>query len=469
MQESLSVDGQAKRLHSVDEILPWGQLFVYGLQHVLAMYAGAVAVPLIVSAALGLRQDQLIYLINADLFTCGVATLIQTLGLGRIRVGIKIPLIQGCAFAAVTPMILIGKAHGLTAIYGSIIVAGLLTYLLSPYYSRLLRFFPRVVTGSIITIIGMSLLPVAVKWSAGGDPTAKNYASPLAIGLTFVVLLAILLLYRYCKGFISTVAILLGLIVGILLAIPLGLADFSGVLRAGWIEVTTPFHYGLPTFDLASIVSMTLVMLVSMVETTGNVIAVGEIIDKPITPDDLTKALRADGLSTVIGGILNAFPYTAYAQNVGLVSLTGVKSRFVVASAGVILMILGLFPKLAAIVAAIPAPVLGGAGLALFGTVAASGIKTLARVKFDDNRNVLIVALSLAVGLISVYAPSYYHQFPDWVQIILNSGITAGSITAIVLNLFLGAAKSESQVVTPEAMGEVVLVPAAEDAESEVL
>ena len=264
-------------------------------------------------------------------------------------------------------------------------------------------------------------------------------------------------------------AILLGLIVGILLAIPLGLADFSGVLRAGWIEVTTPFHYGLPTFDLASIVSMTLVMLVSMVETTGNVIAVGEIIDKPITPDDLTKALRADGLSTVIGGILNAFPYTAYAQNVGLVSLTGVKSRFVVASAGVILMILGLFPKLAAIVAAIPAPVLGGAGLALFGTVAASGIKTLARVKFDDNRNVLIVALSLAVGLISVYAPSYYHQFPDWVQIILNSGITAGSITAIVLNLFLGAAKSESQVVTPEAMGEVVLVPAAEDAESEVL
>jgi len=448
-KDTIAVEPQ--KVHPVDQMLPIGQLFIYGLQHVLAMYAGAVAVPLIVAGALGLSQDKLIYLINADLFTCGIATLIQTLGLGKVRVGIKIPLIQGCTFAAVTPMILIGKSHGLTAIYGSIIVAGLLTLLLSQFYSRIVRFFPRVVTGTIITIIGMSLLPVAVGWSAGSDPTAKNYGDPLSIALTFVVLLAILLLYRYFKGFIGTIAILLGLIIGALIAIPLGLVNFSGVLQADWIGITTPFHYGLPTFDLASIISMTLVMLVTMTETTGDIIAVGEIIDKPITQDDLTRGLRADGLSTVIGGILNAFPYTAFAQNVGLVSLTGVKSRFVVASAGVILVVLGLLPKLAAIVASIPSPVLGGAGLALFGTVAASGIKTLSKVNFTENRNVLIVAISLGVGMISIFAPGFYHNFPDWVQIMLNSGITAGSLVAILLNIFLNGVSSITPTTEPVA------------------
>jgi xanthine permease len=423
--------------HPVDQMLPWSQLFVYGLQHVLAMYAGAVAVPLILSFALKLSQEQLVYLINADLFTCGVATLIQTLGLGRLPIGIKLPVIQGCTFAAVTPMILIGKTHGLTTIYGSIIVAGIITFLISPYFSRLIRFFPPVVTGSIITIIGVSLLPVAVNWAAGGDPTSPQYTSVGFIVMAFIVLLIILLVYRFFRGFISNIAILLGLIIGTLIAIPFGIANFSGVTTAAWLGITTPFKYGLPTFDLASIASMTLVMLVTMAETTGDIIAVGEIVDKPIDSKLLARGLRADGLSTVIGGILNAFPYTAYAQNVGLVGLTGVRSRFVVGSAGVILVVLGLFPKLAAIVASIPQPVLGGAGLALFGTVAASGIKTLSKVKFEGNSNLVVVAVSVGVGLIPLGVSGFYQKFPDWVQIILNSGITAGSITAIILNLAL--------------------------------
>jgi NCS2 family nucleobase:cation symporter-2 len=418
-------------------MLPWSQLIVYGLQHVLAMYAGAVAVPLIVSFAIGLKQDQLIYLINADLFTCGVATLIQTLGLYKLPVGIKIPIMQGCTFAAVTPMILIGKAHGLTTIYGSIIIAGIITVLISPYFSRLLRFFPPVVTGTIITIIGVSLLPVAVNWAAGGNPSAPNYGNVGFILMAFVVLVLILIIYRAFRGFISNIAVLLGLIIGTLVAIPFGLADFSGVTTAAWLGITTPFKYGLPTFDLASIISMTLVMLVTMVETTGDIIAVGEIIEKPITKDGLTRGLRADGLSTVLGGILNAFPYTAFAQNVGLVGLTGVRSRFVVATAGGILMLLGLFPKLAAIVASIPQPVLGGAGLALFGMVAASGIRTLSKVKFEGNHNIMVVAVSMGVGLIPIGVSGFYQKFPDAIQIILNSGITAGSVTAILLNLLL--------------------------------
>lgn len=424
-----------KSFHSVDEILPAGQLFLYGLQHVLAMYAGAVAVPLILANALGLPKDQLIYLINADLFTCGVATLIQTLGFWKI--GIKIPVIQGVTFAAVTPMILIGKAHGLTGIYGSVIIAGIITFLISPYFSRLIRFFPPVVTGSIITIIGVSLLPVAVRWAGGGVPTAPTFGDPGFLGLALLVLVLVVFFYRYFKGFMSNIAVLLGLFAGMLIAIPLGLVNFSGVSTAAWVGVTSPFAFGLPTFDIASVVSMTLVMLVVMTETTGDFIAIGEIIDKPITQEDLTRGLRADGFSTVLGGILNAFPYTAYAQNVGLVGLTRVKSRYVVAAAGAILVILGLFPKIAAVVASIPTPVLGGAGIAMFGMVTASGIKTLSKVKFENNHNLMVVAVSVAVGLIPLAVPGIYQKFPAHLQVIMNSGITAGSVVAILLNALL--------------------------------
>ena len=413
----------------MNEVLPPGRLAIFGFQHVLAMYAGAVAVPLILATAIGLPEEDLVYLINADLFTCGVATLIQAVGLWKV--GIRLPIVQGVTFAAVTPMILIGQSGGLPAIYGSVIVAGIVTLLVSPYFSKLLRFFPPVVTGSIITIIGVSLLPVAVTWAGGGDPKAENFGAPGNIALAF----AILLIYRFFGGFVSSIAVLLGLIIGTVVATVLGITDFGGVGEAAFFGVTTPFHFGLPSFGLAAILSMILVMLVTMVETTGNAVAVGEIVEKPIREDNLTAGLRADGLSTALGGILNAFPYTAYAQNVGLVRLTGVKSRWVVAAAGGFLILLGLFPKLAAVVAAIPLPVLGGAGFALFGTVAATGIRTLSRVDFDRNPNLVIVAVSLAIGLIPVASPTFYSAFPSGIQIVLNSGITAGSLTAIILNV----------------------------------
>lgn len=424
-----------KSLHPVDQMLPFGQLFTYGLQHVLAMYAGAVAVPLIIANALGLSREQLIYLINADLFTCGIATLIQTLGFWKM--GIRIPIIQGVTFAAVTPMIIIGKTHGLTGIYGSIIVAGLVTFLIAPYFSRLLRFFPPVVTGTIITIIGITLMPVAVRWAGGGNPAASDFASANFIVVALITLVLVLFFYRYFTGFLSNIAVLLGLVCGTIIAMPFGLVNFSQVADSAWLGITTPFAFGLPTFDFASIAAMVLVMLVVMTETTGDCIAIGEIIEKPITQDDLSRCLRADGFSTILGGILNSFPYTAFAQNVGLVGLTRVRSRFVVAAAGGILVVLGLFPKLAAVIAAIPSPVLGGAGIAMFGMVAASGVKTLSRVSFDGTHNIMVVAISIGIGMITLAVPNFYHNFPSWAQVILHSGITAGSIAAIVLNAVL--------------------------------
>ncbi len=423
----------------VDEMLPAGKLFAYGLQHVLAMYAGAVAVPLIIAAAAGLTQAQTAFLINADLFTCGIATLLQTLGIWKI--GIKIPVIQGVTFAAVTPMVIMAQTGGMTLIFGSVIVAGIFTFLAAPFFSKLIRFFPPIVTGSIITIIGVSLLPVGVNWAAGGIGN-PNYGSLTYIFISTVVLLAILVINKMFKGFVSHIAVLLGLGIGLIVALPFGLVNFADVADAPWIGITTPFFFGYPTFDFGAILAMILVMLVVMVESTGDFLAIGEMVGKKIGEDELTAGLRADGLATALGGVFNAFPYTAFAQNVGLVGLTGVKSRFVVATSGLILVILGLFPKMATIIASLPTAVLGGAGIAMFGIVAASGIKTLAKVDFTHNvNNIFIVAISIGIGLIPVVAPNFFQNFPAWSQTIMHSGITLGSITAILLNAFFNGSK----------------------------
>ncbi|AEY87833.1 xanthine/uracil permease [Streptomyces hygroscopicus subsp. jinggangensis 5008] len=420
-------------VHPVDEIPPVRQLAAFGLQHVLAMYAGAVAVPLIVGGALKLSPADLAYLITADLLVCGIATLIQCVGFWRF--GVRLPIMQGCTFAAVSPMVLIGTTEGgLPAIYGSVIVAGLAIMLLAPLFGRLLRFFPPLVTGTVILIIGVSLLPVAGNWAAGGAG-AKDFGEPRNLALAGFVLAVVLGVQRFAPAFLSRIAVLLGIAAGLAVAVPFGFTDFSGVGDADWVGVSTPFHFGTPEFRLSAIVSMLVVALVTMTETTGDLIAVGELTGRKVEPRPLADGLRADGLSTVLGGVFNTFPYTAFAQNVGLVGMTRVRSRWVVAAAGGILVLLGLLPKLGAVVAAVPAPVLGGAGLVMFGTVAASGLRTLARVGFQGNDNLTVVAVSVAIGLLPVGVPTVYAQFPDWFQTVMNSGISAGCLSAIVLNL----------------------------------
>jgi OHCU decarboxylase len=423
--------------HPVDEVLPVGKLAVYGIQHVLAFYAGAVIVPILLASAIHLTTPQLIHLINADLFTCGIASIIQSVGFWKI--GVRLPLLQGVTFTAVSPMIAIGLAagggtKGLVVIYGAVIVAGLFTFFIAPFFSRLIRYFPPVVTGSVITIIGIALLPVAALDAVGGgakpEPSnGRNLA--YAIG----VLLLIVLIQRFFRGFLATIAVLTGLVVGTLVAWALGDATFSSVADSSWVGVTTPFYFGWPKFSIAAIISMIVVMVITAVETTGDVFATGEIVDKRITREDIARALRADGLATTIGGILNSFPYTCFAENVGLVRLTRIKSRWVVATAGVVMIILGLLPKIAAIVASIPPPVLGGAALAMFATVAVVGIQTLSRVDFHDHRNIVIVGTSVGLAMLVTVQPDVAKAVPQWAQIILGSGITLGSITAILLNL----------------------------------
>ena len=435
--------------HPVDQVPPIGKLTVLGIQHVLAFYAGAVVVPLVIASGLRLDNHTLVHLINADLLTCGIATIIQSAGIGRF-IGVKLPLIQGVTFTAVSPLIAIGAAAtppgadpttGLATMYGSIIAVGLIVFLVAPFFAKLLRFFPPIVTGTLLTVMGTTLLSVSagdiVAWAdrASGD-AAKATATFEALAFAFGTIAIIVIIQRLFKGFMGTLSVLLALLIMTAVAFAMGKTDFSGVGEATWLGITTPFYFGIPKFSLTAILAMIIVMAVTAVETTGDVFATGEVVGKRITPRDIANALRADGLSTLLGGVLNSFPYTCFAQNVGLVRLTRVKSRWVVTAAGVFMIILGLLPKAGAIVAAIPQPVIGGASLAMFANVAVVGIQTLSKVDLRDNRNAVIVSTSIGLALLVTFRRAdILSAMPSWLQIIFGSGVTIGSLTAIILNL----------------------------------
>ncbi|BAN25849.1 nucleobase:cation symporter-2 family protein [Caballeronia insecticola] len=434
----------AQTIHPVDEVLPAGQMLAVGIQHVLVMYAGAIAVPLIVGAALKLPKDQIAFLISSDLFACGLVTLVQCIGVWKF--GIRLPVIMGVSFAPVGPMVAMATSGaGITAIFGATIAAGVFAVLIAPFFGRLMRFFPPIVTGTIILTIGMTLFPVAINW-AGGGRGAANFGEPKNLMIAAVVLLAILLINKYLKGFIANISVLIGMAIGFAIALPLGFVDFSGIGQAAWFAPVRPFAFGAPTFEIAAIASLCLVMVVIMVESLGMFLALGDLAQRPVTRVDATRGLRTDGLGTVIGGIFNTFPHSSFSQNIGLVGITGVKSRWVVAVSGVILVLLGLLPKLSNLIASIPVVVLGGAGIAMFGMVAATGVKILSKVDFESKNNLLIIAISVGVGVIPLVAPTFFAHMPAWAGPLTHSGITLAAVFAILLNALFNRGRSSDEV-----------------------
>ncbi len=426
-----------KVVHQVDEVLPGGKLFLLGLQHVLVMYAGAVAVPLILGSVMKLPKDQIALLISADLFSCGVVTLIQSIGIWKF--GIRLPVMMGVTFASVSPMMAmaVNPEIGLLGIYGSVITAGIFGILVAPLISRLLPLFPPVVTGTIISVIGISLMGVGINWAAGGLPSAPDYGAPLHLTVACIVLIVILLIIKYVKGFFANIAVLMGIIVGFIIAMALGKVNFGGVAEAKWIALVYPFQFGMPRFDIISILSMCLVMIVVMIESTGMFLALGEITGREVKREDLTRGLRTDGLGTLIGGIFNTFPYTSFSQNVGLVGVTGVRSRWVTATGGLILVVFGLFPKMGHVVASVPQFVLGGAGIVMFGMVAATGIRILSRVDFEKQRQALyVVAISIGMGMIPLISSKFFQNMPKALSPLLHSGILLAAISAVILNAY---------------------------------
>jgi NCS2 family nucleobase:cation symporter-2 len=452
--------------HPVDEVPPAPRLLILGLQHLFIMYAGAVAVPLIVGPAVGLGAEDIAVLVSADLLVSGIASIIQSVGISKIM-GVRLPVVAGATFTVLNPMIIIadqyGGRAGLPYVYGALLVSGVFGLIIAKPFSMVLRFFPPLVTGTVIMMIGLSLIGADIGLIAGdktGNFTAKvpvldangqvvvrngqivtavnpDSGQVSHIVLAAVVILLIVLISRFFEGFIGQTAVLLAIIIGTLIAWPMGLVDFSAVGSAGWFGIAAPFHFGPPKFAAAAIISMCIVVLVTYTESTADMLAVAEMVDRDLTPSDLARGLATDGLSALLAGFMNSFPDTAYAENVGLVSMTGVRSRWVVTVCGVFLVILGLIPKVGAVVASLPGPVIGGAATVMFAMVTAVGIQTLHKVTFGGprNHNLLIVAVSLSFGLIPTIQPSFYQHFPADFQVIFGSSITSTVIAVFLLNL----------------------------------
>lgn len=402
------------------------------MQHMLAMYAGAIIVPLIVGGGLGLNQKELTYLVSIDLLMCGVATILQALS--NRFFGIGLPVVLGCTFTAVGPMIAIGKQYGVSSIYGAIIAAGLFVVIFAKLFGKLVKLFPPVVTGSVVTVIGVTLVPAAINDMAGGVGS-KDFGSLENLALAFGVLLFIIIMYRFFDGFIRSISILLGLLFGTIVAAFMGKVSLQAVGEADWFHGVQPFYFGTPTFELTPIITMILVACVGIVEATGVYFALSDICNKKIGEKELTKGYRAEGLAMVLGGIFNAFPYTTYSQNVGLVQLTGVRNRVIIYTCGGMLIVLGFIPKIAAITTIIPKSVLGGAMLAMFGMVMAYGIKMLSSVDFGRQENLLIVACSVGIGLGVTVVPTLFSQLPESIRILTDNGIVLGSASAVLLNI----------------------------------
>ena len=428
-------------IHPVDQRLPLTPTMLLGLQHVLVMYSACIIVPLILGAALQLPKETLSLIINADLFAAGLATLVQCFG--NRYFGIKLPIMMGVTFTSIAPMIAIGvnPELGLPGIYGAIIVSGIFGILFAPIMGRLMRFFPPVVTGSVLLVIGISLMKVGIEWSAGVSPTLADgstnpdFGKPIYLLVSLLQLSIILLINRFAKGFLSNVSVLIAMLAGFMAAWLLGDISLKGLNDEPWVALIKPLSLGMPTFDFLAICSMSLVMLVTMVESTGMFLALGKLVDKEVDQKQLVRGLRSDGLGTLLGGLFNAFPYTSFSQNIGLVTISGVKSRYVAAAGAFILIALGCLPKMAFIVASIPQYALGAAAMVMFGTVALMGVRILSQVDFTDSRsNLLVVSASLGIGLIPMVAPAYFQYLPQWSHIFTDSGIILSVCTAILLN-----------------------------------
>ena len=428
----------------VDQLPPPGRLLALGLQHVLVLYAGAVAVPLIIGHALGLDGPQIAQLVSADLFAAGLATLIQSFGLPGV--GVRLPVMMGVTFASVGPMLAMiaagaaahaSKTDTLQLIYGSVIAAGVFGLAAAPLIGRLARLFPPVVTGTVILVIGVSLMNIGVNWAAGGQPSAPDYGAPPYLAVALFTLLVVLALTRFTTGLLNNTAVLLGVVAGCVVAAALGKMSFAGVAAAPLAGLVMPFQFGLPRFEWASIATMCLVMIVVMVESLGMFFAVGEMVGRPLDRRAMVRGLRGDAVGAILGGVFNTFPYTSFSQNVGLVGATGVRSRYVCVAGGIIMLLLGLSPKLAALAAAAPSFVLGGAGLVMFGMVAATGVRILSGVDYAGNRNNLfIVAISVGIGLIPLVADKFFQFMPPPLAPLLHSGVLLATIAAVTLNLY---------------------------------
>ncbi|MBU3109049.1 nucleobase:cation symporter-2 family protein [Clostridium gasigenes] len=427
-----------KLIYGVNDDPSLSKKILFGIQHIFAAFGGIIVVPLVISTALGFDAKTTTTLISAAILAAGIATIIQAKGVGPI--GSRVACIMGTDFTFVSPAISVGSVLGLPGIIGATILGAIFQSVLSYFIKPLMKLFPPIVTGTVVCLIGLTLLPVSIDWAAGGAGSV-DYGNIRCISIAMLVLIGTLLLNNYGKGMLSSASILIGMVVGYVVCIPLGLVDFTAIKEASWISMPKIFEYGV-TFDLKALIAFIPAYFVTAIETVGCLKAVGEVSEVEMDEKRIGAGVLSDAIGSAIGGVVGAFPNTTFSQNVGLIPLTKIASRYVAVTAGIILVALGFLPKIAALVSSMPQPVLGGVGIVMFGTVAAAGIKTLSKVTLNE-RNLLIIATSVGLGLGVTFRPDVISQLPEGLKMIFASGISTGTIVALILNLVLKEDKEE--------------------------
>lgn len=419
-------------IYGVDDDLDLPKKVLFGLQHIFAAFGGIIVVPLVIATSLGFDSKVTTALISASILGSGLATIIQAKGI--FKVGARVACIMGTDFTFVSPAISVGSVLGLPGIIGATILGSLFEVILSFFIKPLMKFFPPLVTGTVVALIGLTLLPVSIDWAAGGAGSA-NYASLENLAVAMFVLIITLLLNNYGKGMISSASILIGIVVGYIVCIPLGLVDFTSVKEASWLSFPKILEFGV-TFDAKAVMAFIPAYFVATIGTVGCLKAIGETSNIDIGDKRVAAGVLSDGVGSALGGLVGSCPNTSFSQNIGIISLTKVASRHVAVMAGILLVILGFLPKVAAIITGIPNPVLGGVGIMMFGTVAAAGIRTLSNIKLTE-RNLLIIAISMGLGLGVTFRPDVIHNLPEAIRMIFSSGISTGTIAALILNAVL--------------------------------
>ncbi|SFT90759.1 nucleobase:cation symporter-2, NCS2 family [Geodermatophilus amargosae] len=412
---------------------PWRVAVPLGLQHVLAMFTSNLTPAILLAGVIGATTGEATLLVQAALLCAGLATLLQTVGIGPV--GSRLPLMMGSGFAFIAVAVPLAEEHGLSAVLGGVLVTAAVQVAIALGIHRVVALFPPVVTGTIILVIGLGLLPSGLTLAAGGA-NSPDFGSPVNLGIAALVCLLAVALNQFCRGLLCTASVLVAVVVGYLVAIPFGLLDLSGVGDRPLVAVPLPFEFGL-SFPLVAVLSMAVVGVVNTVDSVGTVHAVTEGgAGRPATTRELRGGILAEGGSAVLGGVFGALPTTMFSQNIGLVALTRQMSRHVVTLGALVLVGLALLPQVAAVLAAIPPAVLGGGVLVLFGMVCAIGVQMLAKDGLDT-RSLLIVALSLALGRGIASAPAALDRVTGQWGALFDSGIVVAAVVAVVLNLVL--------------------------------
>lgn len=430
-KENIELDSE-DLVYGVDDKPSIGIQILLGFQNIFAAFGGIIAVPLVISGALGFDGATSTAVLAASILASGIATIIQSRGIGKI--GARVPCIMGTDFTFVAPSIAVGSVAGLPGILGATILGSFVEIISSYFIKPLMKIFPAIVTGTVVCLIGLTLLPVTMDWAAGGVGAA-DYGSLRNISIALVVLVVTLLLNRYGKGILSTASILIGMVVGYIICIPLGMVDFTLVNESSLFAFPKIFEYGID-FDIKYLLTFIPAYFVTTIETVGCLSSVCEVSKIKRDEKLIGRGVLADGAGSAIAGAIGAFPNTTFSQNVGLIPLTRNASRQVAMMAGVLLILLGFMPKFAALINIMPQPVLGGVGIVMFGTIATAGIRTLGTVKIN-NRNLLIIATSIGLGLGVTFRPEFISELPEALRMIFSSGISTGTIVALILNKVL--------------------------------